>query len=72
MIDQNPDRMRKRHSGLGETIAAATKYLNTSKDLIALTESSTMAMAIVLNGFIFKKVMKLSLQIVSIILSKTL
>ncbi len=56
MIDQNPDRMRKeRHSYTGETIAAAAKYLNTSKDLIALTESSTMAMAIVLNGFIFKK-----------------
>ncbi|MGY3802581.1 aminotransferase class V-fold PLP-dependent enzyme [Pigmentibacter ruber] len=56
MIDKNPDLMRKeRHIHTGETIAAAAKYLKTSKDLIALTESSTMAMAIALNGFIFKK-----------------
>ncbi|WGL60883.1 aminotransferase class V-fold PLP-dependent enzyme [Pigmentibacter sp. JX0631] len=56
MIDKNPDLMRReRHFHTGETITAAAKYLNTSKDLIALTESSTMAMAIVLNGFIFKK-----------------
>lgn len=56
MIDSNPDLMRKeRHFYTGETIAAAARYLQTSPELIALTESSTMALSLVLNGFIFNK-----------------
>ena len=54
LIDRNPDLMRReRHKYTHATLDAAAKYLGTDKDLIALTDSSTMSLSLVLNGLEF-------------------
>ncbi|WP_338635722.1 aminotransferase class V-fold PLP-dependent enzyme [Spirobacillus cienkowskii] len=55
MIDCNPDLMRReRHQYTNHTLDAAAKHLNTNKNLIALTDSSTMSLSLILNGLDFK------------------
>jgi len=55
MIDHNPDLMRReRHQYTNHTLDAAAKHLNTNKNLIALTDSSTMSLSLILNGLDFK------------------
>jgi selenocysteine lyase/cysteine desulfurase len=55
MIDHNPDLMRReRHQYTNHTLDAAAKNLNTNKNLIALTDSSTMSLSLILNGLDFK------------------
>lgn len=56
MIDFNPDLMRReRHKYTNYTLDAAASYLRTDKNLIALTDSSTMSLALIFNGFDFCK-----------------
>lgn len=56
MIDYNPDLMRReRHRYTNNTLEAAARYLGTDKNLIALTDSSTMSLALIFNGFDFFK-----------------
>jgi isopenicillin-N epimerase len=56
MIDYNPDLMRReRHKYTNSTLEAAAHYLGTDKNLIALTDSSTMSLALIFNGFEFCK-----------------
>jgi len=55
LIDTNPDLMRReRHKYTTETLEAAARYLGTDKSLIALTDSSTMSLSLILNGFEFQ------------------
>lgn len=55
MIDYNPDLMRReRHDYNNKTLEAAAQYLKTDKNLIALTDSSTLSLSIILNGFNFE------------------
>ncbi|APJ04618.1 aminotransferase class V-fold PLP-dependent enzyme [Silvanigrella aquatica] len=56
MIDFNPDFMRReRHKYTNQTLDAAARYLGTDKNLISLTDSSTMSLALILNGLQFNK-----------------
>jgi len=51
LLDQNPDLQRRtRNTYTNEVLKSAAKYLGTNKELIAITDSTTMGLSIIYSG----------------------